>query len=357
MAESDHPNCDQFKDVQNWTDRKIADELFNLTTVERIIVPIIFAIGLVGNVAFLLLLAKVKMMRTITNFYLANLAAADLITLSLATFTRPWRYLDPKQISTEPFHTSFGCIMYYFSIHVSILSSIFLITFVSFDRYFATCHPLKYRINKTKKKVNYILVLLTWIISAILSLLTSLGFGKLVHECILWPSREEYGYFPTVVRHCKPIHPLFQVEILEHLVHSVPFLAALMTNIIVNIKIVWKLTTQHPGENENQQRQIFKRRITWMLLANSVIFFSCLSPFHVLLIFEKVMNLSPSKQRSYLFITAISIYVNSAVNPILYGVASPSYRRGFLKLFGQSRRQVEPIGLEEQETERRAGNS
>ena len=41
MAESDHPNCDQLKGVQNWTDHKIADEILNFTTVERTIVLII----------------------------------------------------------------------------------------------------------------------------------------------------------------------------------------------------------------------------------------------------------------------------------------------------------------------------
>ena len=81
----------------------------------------------------------------------------------------------------------------------------------------------------------------------------SLRFGKLVHERILLSPHERYSYFPSVVRQCKSILPLFLAEISEHLVKSVPFVAALITNIIVNIRIVRKLTTQLPGENENQQ--------------------------------------------------------------------------------------------------------
>ena len=47
------------------------------------------------------------MMRTITNSYLANLAAADIMTLSLITVTRLWNYVDFKQVHVQnaPFHT------------------------------------------------------------------------------------------------------------------------------------------------------------------------------------------------------------------------------------------------------------
>ena len=46
--------------------------------------------------------------------------------------------------------------------------------------------------------------------------------------------------------------------------------------------------------------------------------------------------------------------LDSAVNPILYGVASPSYRRGFLKAFGLGKNQVEL--MEDQGTERKPAN-
>ena len=137
--------CDQFEDIQSWTEHKIVEDMLNFTNAEKIFNPVIFVIGFVGNVSFILLLARVKMMRTITNFYLVNLAAADLMVLSLQTFTRQWTYLGSKQILTEPFHTSFWeCNLYYFTIHLASLSSILLITIVSFDWYYAICHPLKY---------------------------------------------------------------------------------------------------------------------------------------------------------------------------------------------------------------------
>ena len=224
--------------------------------------------------------------------------------------------------------------MFFFARHVASLSSILLITLISFDRYFAICYPIKYHITKNKKQLSYILSFLTWIISAVFSLFRSLASARLENECILWPSQEKYQYFPGTVRYCTPIHPYFQKEILEHVVHSAPFITACVMNSIINIKIIQRLRRPPPGENGNQQNDQIKRRITWMLLANSFIFFCSLAPYHLLLVFDRLSNLSHRKQIYYVRTTFVFVMLNSAINPILYGVASPSYRRGYLKAFG-----------------------
>ena len=323
--------CEQTKNISNWSDTKIAIEMLKPTLTTNFIVkafiPVAFIIGFVGNVAFFLLIARVKTMRTTTNFYLANLAAADLLYLSLETLNQLWRYISFKYVYSEPYHTNFGCFISYFTIHLASLSSIMLITLVSFDRYLAICYPIKYRITKNKKQTSYILTLLIWIISAILCILRSLADARLEYECILWPHREKYQYFSDTVRHCKPIHPFFHTETLEHVVHSVPFIAALVINFSVNIRIIQRLRKPPPGENGSQQNEQIKRRITWMLLANSVIFFCSLAPFHFFLVSKRLLN--------YYFRTVfVFAMLNSAINPILYFVACPSYRRGYLRAFG-----------------------
>ena len=61
----------------------------------------------------------------------------------------------------------------------------------------------------------------------------------------------------------------------------------------------------------------------------------------MLSLFQKyVFSKHPS--RNSLRISFILVMVNSAINPFLYGVASPSYRRGFLKAFGFARGQIDP---------------
>ena len=153
-----------------------------VTLLVRIFVPIVFVIGCIGNISFLLLIGRVKIMQTITNIYLANLAVADLMILSIQTFMESWRKIDFKEVVTEPFHTSAGCGMTAFMLHMPSCASTLpratlLITFVGLDRYFAVCHSVRYRIKKNKRQVCAVLILLTWTISATYGLLGILTFG------------------------------------------------------------------------------------------------------------------------------------------------------------------------------------
>ena len=245
--------------IQNRTDH-ISDEILAFPFAKMLLVkafiPVVFAIGFVGNVAFLVLLARVKTMRTITNLYLANLAAADLMVLSLQTLFQIWSYKAVLLLS-EPFHKSLGCGMFYFCASLSFCASVLFITLVSFDRYFAVCHPVKYRNKKNKKQTSCILTLLIWMIAAAFGILGILSFGKLVADyCILLPSHEKYKYVPVVVRDCQPVHPFFENVSLQ--IYVALFITSVIANSIINIKIVQGLTRPSPGENGNQQNQQIK---------------------------------------------------------------------------------------------------
>ena len=91
---------------------------------------------------------------------------------------RAWKFLDSIVLMGNPFRTRFGCGAFYFAINVASSLSILLITLVNFDRYFAICHPIKYRTTKAKKQKRLILTLFVWIASVILGLLSIPGFGS-----------------------------------------------------------------------------------------------------------------------------------------------------------------------------------
>ena len=344
-------NCDKTVDIQNWTDHKIDNEVLVFPLAKILLVkafiPVVFVIGVFGNVAFLVLLVRVKSMRTITNFYLANLAAVDLMFLSLQTLHQSWSYRAVLLLGA-PFYKSLGCGIYFFIIHLSSCASVLFITLVSSDRYFAVCHPVWYRNKKSKKQRSCIFTLLMWVFSAAFGVLGTLSFGRLVVDyCILWPSREKYKHFSEAVKNCKPIHPLFGEVSLK--VYLALFITSVIANSIINIKIVQGLTRPPPGENEPQQNQRIKRKITWMLLVNSLVFFCSIAPLNSV----SLINILSLPNPNPFFLWAITFglaMINSALNPILYGVFSPSYRRAFLKAFGLTRNRIVPIG--EQNTDR-----
>ena len=334
--------CDAVKDYSNLTHQEITQTVFysrEASFIIKVILPIIFIIGILGNMAFFLLLVRVQSMRTITNFYLANLAAADLMILIIETMFQAWCYRSSIVSWNYPFHTSFGCSLFFFGYYVFYSASNFLIAKVSIDRYMAICQPLKYRNLKLKKQKTYITAGLIWILSILFGALNVPSFARLVDVCIEWPTNKRYKHFPSVARRCDPIYPL--METISGFVSFVPFFIALIITVYNNIRIVQRFKQPAPGNNEDQARRKIKRRVTWMLIANSTIFFCFLAPSIFLEGFSRISD-ALSGNVILIRISFILAMVNSAINPILYGVVSPSYRRGFLKAFGLARGQIEP---------------
>ena len=103
-----------------------------------VILLFIFIIGAFRNTAFFLLLARVKTMRTIANFHLANLSAADLMIFTLEIFYDIWCYRSSIVLWNRFFfHKGYGCILFSLGYAIFSCASIFLIIMVSFDQYLA----------------------------------------------------------------------------------------------------------------------------------------------------------------------------------------------------------------------------
>ena len=73
-----------------------------------------------------------------------------------------------------------------------------------------------------------------------------------------------------------------------------------------------------------------------MLGAVVVSFFFCLLPFRLLTLIsvEDSEDLSPEMYYILVNFCRVMVYLNSAVNPILYNLMSSKFRGGFLRLFG-----------------------
>lgn len=116
--------------------------------------PTIATIGAVLNTIFILVVVLDKQMHTLTNIYLVSLALSDLLFLvfySIVTyigavispFYYNWQFLGPAAcliINTIYYGT------YYFSL--------FIVTFICFERYLAVCYPLTHRKIASKSRTK-----------------------------------------------------------------------------------------------------------------------------------------------------------------------------------------------------------
>ncbi|GFY73663.1 trissin receptor [Trichonephila inaurata madagascariensis] len=90
-----------------------------------------------GNLLVMLVVIMHRRMRTITNFFLTNLAVADLCVGLFCVYQNLSFYLTS--------HWAFGeflCKMYHFIHSLSYTASIAILTVISVERYVAIVHPM-----------------------------------------------------------------------------------------------------------------------------------------------------------------------------------------------------------------------
>ncbi|XP_064605960.1 trissin receptor-like [Liolophura sinensis] len=113
-----------------------------------------------GNLLVLFVILRNIRMRSRTNFFLANLALADLCVGLFCVFPNMSTFLSPTWILGRAM-----CKVYYFVHQMSYTASITLLTVISMERYLAIMHPLKAQRLITKRKLRAALVVI-WLLSA-----------------------------------------------------------------------------------------------------------------------------------------------------------------------------------------------
>ena len=190
-------------------DSQIVDTMF-YKPVETIIFaalyPILFVFGFIGNVAFLTVVAFVRKMRTLTNFYLVNLAVADLLFTVLAlTFVTASYVLSNGVRIADIGRTDIQCGVVYGAAYTTFYSSLYLVTLVTFDRFLAICHPIRYRIINTKKR-TITLVIIAWIGGTAMATFITPTWGSVSRFCLVWPPESRWEQLSNVHYSCSAVN-------------------------------------------------------------------------------------------------------------------------------------------------------
>ncbi|XP_069320916.1 olfactory receptor 7A17-like [Eulemur rufifrons] len=127
-----------------------------------------YLITVLGNLLIILATVSDSHLHSPMYFFLSNLSFSDICLVSTTV---------PKMLVNVQTHSKVisyaGCItqMYFFVLFVGLDS--FLLTVMAYDRFVAICHPLHYAVTMNPRLCG-LLVLVSWIMSALSSLLESL---------------------------------------------------------------------------------------------------------------------------------------------------------------------------------------
>ncbi|XP_017036899.1 RYamide receptor [Drosophila kikkawai] len=283
----------------------------------------IFMFALMGNGTVCYIVQATPRMRTVTNYFIANLALGDIL---MSLFCVPSSFISIYILNYWPF----GIVLCHFvnySQAVSVLVTAYTLVAISIDRYIAIMWPLKPRITKRYAK---------FIISGVWFIALATAFpiplvSRLVQppspwhqKCDkyicreMWPERNQEYYYTL---------SLFTLQFV------VPLLVLIYTYTRIAIRVWGK---RPPGEAETSRDQRMarsKRKMVKMMLTVVFVFTSCWLPFNILQLLlndEEFANWAPLPYVWFAFHwLAMS---HSCYNPVIYCYMNARFRGGFLQI-------------------------
>ncbi|XP_011049457.1 PREDICTED: orexin receptor type 1-like [Acromyrmex echinatior] len=296
---------------------------------------VVFIIGLIGNALVCMAVYRNHSMRTVTNYFIVNLAVADLLVLLICLppsvlwdVTETW-FLGLKLCKAVPYLQT-----------VSVSISILTLTFISIDRWYAICFPLRFKSTTARAKTAIIVI---WLISLLFDIPELLVLHTvpsnsrvqtiLFTQCVCAWSQESQTTFTIVKLIFLYTMPLLFMSVAYWQIVRVLWKSDIPGhNLSTRICRSTEIPLSGGGNPEGQLRS--RRKAAKMLVAVVITFAICFFPVHLLSILRCTMAL-PSNQ----WTIAISLiahwlcYFNSAVNPVIYNFMSGKFRKEFRRTF------------------------
>ncbi|XP_059483796.1 neuropeptide CCHamide-1 receptor [Neocloeon triangulifer] len=296
---------------------------------ETYIVPILFAVvfvvGVLGNGTLVLIFGRHRRMRNVPNTYIFSLALGDLLLIvTCVPFTST-----VYTIETWPYGL-FICKLSEFVKDLSIGVSVFTLTALSADRYFAIVDPMRKHVGRATKLTVAIAVSI-WLLAAACALpalfgsyLRSFQVSPTQTIRVCYPWAEEWGAnFPRQI-----VTVRFVVFYLAPLSVIGVFYALMARHLLISAR------RGLPGEAHAQTRQAAARKkVAKTVLAFVVVFAVCFLPQHVFLLWFYHNPSAPDDYNGFWHAFRIAgfcmAFSNSCVNPIALYCVSGTFRKHF----------------------------
>ena len=280
-----------------------------------IVPPILFTFGIAGNTLSMAVHLHGRLRVLPATPYLVALAMADTLVLCVGV---PHWWLE-KAFTFNLRNTSdAGCKVHVFLTYLFPHISAWILVVVTVQRLASVCFPLKVKSLVTRNKNILTLVSLSLIMTVIdapmlwAASLTDGQCGLSSFGLTFWPA---YVWMDFT------------------LANVAPFIIILISNLIIICKVLQAKRAREVNMNVQDQQNDQVVRLTLVLLTISFVFLLCISPATVYYIFESY-KLTPHEEMEN-FLHAIIhtlLYLNNAINFILYCVTGPIFREELLRI-------------------------
>ncbi|XP_035005404.1 neuropeptide Y receptor Y2, like [Hippoglossus stenolepis] len=285
----------------------------------------IIVLGVLGNSLVIYVIYRFKTLRTVTNFFIANLAVADLLVNTLCLpFTLVYTLQEEWKLgSTLCFLVPYAQGL---AVHVSTVT----LNVIALDRHRCIVYHLETRM---RKDVCYGVIALTWVLSAVLA--SPLAIFR------------EYSHFTVEPGHSIPVcTEKWPGKSTDGTVYSISMviLQYFLPLSIISFAYarIWSKLRGHvsPAEACNNStassdRHRRRRKTTKMLVTMVVVFAVSWLPFHAFQLATDFYSTVLDMRDYRLLYTVFHVIAmcSTFANPLLYGWMNRNYRAAFLAVF------------------------
>ncbi|XP_046972980.1 thyrotropin-releasing hormone receptor isoform X2 [Vanessa cardui] len=288
---------------------------------------VIMCLGVIGNVMVPIVILKTKDMRNSTNIFLVNLSIADLMVLLVCTPTVL------VEVNSKPETWVLGkelCLAVPFVELTVAHASVLTILAISFERYYAICEPLRAGYVCTKTRATLICAL-AWFFAA---LFTSPILAIAEMHTVTRQDGTSYQCLTQAVTFWQITFFVMVIIIL----YLLPLIILIVLYTVIAKNLITAASKVVLNKTVDPYNTRARKQVILMLGTVVLCFFLCLMPYRVLALWiiitpsELSDNISPEKWYNLLYFSRIMLYINSAINPILYNLMSSKFRIGFCKV-------------------------
>lgn len=275
---------------------------------------VIFLISVIGNSLVCVVITRRRRMRTVTNLFVLNLAISDLaITCICIPFDIPVQENNYKW----PYGW-FACKLIYPLQTVAMFASIFTLTAVSLNRFWAIVHPLS---KQMRKKHAAAVIAFIWVICVILSVpyVLVLRLDEESMECVeSWPGKSYRKAYTASLFALQYVLPLIVITIAYLTI-------GLELRHCANVKNALAVNAALYQAHRNEARKVVR-----MLIVVTLLFAICVLPNNVMWLW---LDFGDGEAYPHFWdvvaFTNIVLFANSAANPIAYTICHENFREEF----------------------------
>ncbi|XP_056224309.1 neuropeptide Y receptor Y2, like [Seriola aureovittata] len=285
----------------------------------------IIVLGVLGNSLVIYVIYRFKTLRTVTNFFIANLAVADLLVNTLC--------LPFTLVYTLQGEWKFGstlCFLLPYAQGLAVHVSTVTLNVIALDRHRCIVYHLETRM---RKDVCFGVIALTWVLSAVLA--SPLAIFR------------EYGSFTLEPGHSIQVcTEKWPGKSTDGTVYSISMLILQyflpLSIISFAYARIWSKLRGHvsPAESSGNssagsERHRRRRKTTKMLVTMVVVFAVSWLPFHAFQLATDIDSTVLDMRDFRLLYTVFHVVAmcSTFANPLLYGWMNRNYRAAFLAVF------------------------